>query len=110
VSCDRVKVSLNDDSYRAVRRLSELTGKSMSAVVSGILVPITPSMNNLADLLQKAKQENDAYPEFLSALLDTAVSHLATTVASAGTSSEPSEMWTDDDFEFEQMEAIDEEW
>jgi len=82
----------------------------MSAVISGLLVPITPSMNDLADLLQKAKQENDAYPEFLSALLDTAVSHLATTVASAGTSSEPPEMWPDDDFEFEQMEARNADW
>ena len=49
MACERVKVSLSDDSYRALRRLSDLTGKSMPAVVSSVLVPITPSMNSLAD-------------------------------------------------------------
>jgi len=110
VCCDRVKVTLDDGSYRAVRRLSELTGKSMSAVISGVLVPIVPSMNDLADLLQKAKQENDVYPEFLSALLDTAVGHLASTVASQNTSSELPEEWPDDDYDFERMEVRNEEW
>lgn len=59
----RLSISLPDDLYNAIERLSELQGASKSSVLNEFLSPALPTINNLADLLEhllKASPEERA--------------------------------------------------
>lgn len=48
----RLSISLPDDLYNAIEKLSELQGASKSSVLNEFLSPALPTMINLAELLE----------------------------------------------------------
>lgn len=53
----RVKVSFNDDTSRVIRRLSDLTGESMSSIVSTMVEPHVFHLAEIVDLLEQAQEK-----------------------------------------------------
>lgn len=50
----RISVSLQDDDYEVLRRLSQLNGESMSAIISGLVQTVSPALGRVADVLEVA--------------------------------------------------------
>lgn len=53
----RVKVSFNEDTSHVIRRLSDLTGESMSSIVSTMVEPHVFHLAEIADLLEQAQEK-----------------------------------------------------
>ena len=53
---NRVKVTLNDDASAAIRRLSLLSGESMSGIIAVLLEPNVSTLDEIAELMEKAKK------------------------------------------------------
>jgi len=59
----RVKVTLNQEASKAIRRLSKASGESMSSVISNLFEPNVSDLNDMANLLEHAGQIREGMPE-----------------------------------------------
>jgi len=55
----RVKVTLSDETYETIRRLSDLNGKSMSMIVGELIEAVSPGMASTLALLEAADDASD---------------------------------------------------
>jgi len=59
----RVKVTLNEDTSLAIRRLSKASGESMASVISSLFEPHVSELNDMANLLEHAGQIRNELPD-----------------------------------------------
>jgi len=72
----RVKVTLNDDASVALRRLSEVSGESMSSIISGLFDLNLSHVEQMTELLEQAAEIRSQFPEHGRHLLRSAFGHV----------------------------------
>jgi len=94
----RVKVTLNDDASIAIRRLSKVSGESMSSIISGLFDLNLSHVEQMTELLEQAAEIRSQFPEHGRHLLRLAFGHVRDEIESmdielqqSGESSQPIE-------------------
>ncbi len=72
----RVKVTLNDDASAALRRLSKVSGESMSPIISGLFDLNLSHVEQMTELLEQAAEIRSQFPEHGRHLLRSAFGHV----------------------------------
>jgi len=72
----RVKVTLNDDASIAIRRLSKVSGESMSSIISGLFDLNLSHVEQMTELLEQASEIRSQFPEHGRHLLRLAFGHV----------------------------------
>lgn len=57
----RVQVSLTPATYVLVKRLSDVTGESMSSIIAGVVEPSAASLARLCAFMERAKTAPEEY-------------------------------------------------
>lgn len=57
----RIQVSLTPDTYALVKRLSDVTGESMSSIVAGVVEPSAAALGRLCVFMERASVAPDEY-------------------------------------------------
>ena len=57
----RVQVSLSPATYELIKRLSDVTGESMSAIIGGIVEPSSATLVRLCSFMERAAAAPDEY-------------------------------------------------
>ncbi|MDT8376264.1 MAG: hypothetical protein RQ867_05915 [Mariprofundaceae bacterium] len=81
MSSHRVQVTLDNESFAAVHRVSLLTGCSMSSVIAGLLQPNVSALTELADVLEKAKTLREGLSDGADYVFRIACEHASTKCA-----------------------------
>lgn len=69
----RVKVTLNDETAEALNRLREVSGESLSSIVSSMLDPHASEIFEVADLIEKANELKARFPLRVESVFHEAV-------------------------------------
>ena len=72
----RVKITLHDDASAALRRLSLLSGESMSSVIASLFDPHVAAINRMADLLEEAADMRADLPDASRQILRSVLSDI----------------------------------
>jgi len=78
----RVKVTLNDDASIAIRRLSEVSGESMSSIISGLFDLNLSHVEQMTELLEQAADIRSQFPEHGRHLLRSAFGYVRNEIES----------------------------
>jgi len=78
----RVKVTLNDDASVALRRLSKVSGESMSSIISGLFDLNLSHVEQMTELLEQAAEIRSQFPEHGRHLLRSAFGHVRAEIES----------------------------
>lgn len=68
----RLLVSVPPDVYRALRRISQLSGRSMASFLRDVAVAAAPSFERIADAMQTARDLDSAHQDAARAALQRA--------------------------------------
>jgi len=72
----RAQVTLDEITNRAVRRLSSVSGQSVSKVIGGLLTECVEPMDRLSDILERAKNTEGELPKGAKQAVDIAANNL----------------------------------
>ena len=73
----RLLVSVPPDVYRALRRISELSGRSMASFLRDVAVAAAPSFERIADAMQAARDLGSAHQDAARGVLELAEAALS---------------------------------
>lgn len=72
----RITITLSEDDYIVLKRLSDLGGDSMSQIVSGLVKTVAPVLGQMADNLETVIQADDLLKANLRKSADVALQKL----------------------------------
>jgi hypothetical protein len=72
----RISLSLSDEAFKVVSRISLASGEPMSKVITGILEPALPALGRMAAVMEAAKAAPDQVRSGIVAAIDRAESRL----------------------------------